>query len=143
MKSFKEINEVIEVPGIKKAQERVGNAIIDGITLTAQLHAWHLTAPRRSTHEVLGSFYQELQEKVDVLAETFKAVGGDISNLIDEYDIDFSFEWEDIQDEIEGYRYDVGQAISLTKSTDLQSVNTALIDIQGLIDRNLYRLDLV
>jgi len=125
-----------EVQGINDTG--IGPLIINSIGLISQLHTWHLLAKTHSRHSALGSFYEELQEEVDSLAEKFIAQGGKLQNM--NYTINVNYKPSTVVKKSQDYRNTVTEII--TDGPELSSMVDSLIKIQDIIDRNLYKFNL-
>lgn len=116
----------------------IGYVIPYSLHMVSQVHLWHLLCPDGQKHMALGLLYEGIQEKVDGLAEKFIAQGGILLNV----DVNLStiYTVGDVIDGLQRYRELIEN--SMTTRTDMASINDGLIDLQEVIDENLFKFQL-
>ena len=131
MNSLEEAIEGINDTGI-------GYVISYSMFMIAQTHIWHLLCKSGQKHVALKNFYDELQDEVDELAERFIAQGGILSdveaNLVARYD-DF-----EIVSAFNSYREMVTSCVE--SRPEMASIVDGIVDLQEIIDSNLYKFNL-
>ena len=129
-----ELDEAIE--GINNTG--IGYVISYSMFMIAQTHIWHLLCKSGQKHVALKNFYDELQDEVDELAERFIAQGGILSdveaNLVARYD-DF-----EIVSAFNSYREMVTSCVE--SRPEMASIVDGIVDLQEVIDSNLYKFNL-
>lgn len=141
MKTFQEyMNESIDVAGAKNSTTAIKDVISKCLIATVGIHLEHWKTFNEARHEALGEFYTNLNEQLDSLAEIALGIGIDLRS-------DFSFTHtfttqEDFVSFLTVLRDSINQALNMTSTTELQSVNDCLISIQKSIDTLAYKLDL-
>lgn len=116
----------------------IGHLITYTLHMVSQIHIWHLLCPSGQKHTALGDLYNALNDEVDVLAERFIAQGGSLeainASLIPFYDE------STVRMQLDVYRSMV--TACMTDRLDMASINDAVIDLQEIIDSNLYKFNL-
>ena len=116
----------------------LGYIIPTYIMSVAQFHVWHLLCPNGQKHAALKLIYTELQDELDKLAEKFIAQGGKIETISES--LIAMYTDDDVIAKIQQIRDLTTTAIS--KNSDMAGIVDSLIDIQEIIDSNLYKFNL-
>jgi hypothetical protein len=142
MKTFHQyMTESIDVAGAKNSTNVIKDVISKCLITTVGIHLEHWKTFNEARHEALGEFYINLNEQLDSLAEIALGIGIDLRS-------DFAFTHtfttqEDFIDFLPGLRDRVNQALNVTSTTELQSINDCLVAIQKSIDTLAYKLELL
>lgn len=140
MKSFEQyLKESISVEGIEATG--VQSVIRSGLELVAQFHIYHWLTKSYAQHNALGSFYSSLEDNIDTLAENYIALGGVLSGDCTLF-TKMNYNIVDVINNLTSYRALISDALSYTSGSSMLSLNDCLIDIQRLIDKTIYLLEL-
>lgn len=116
----------------------IGHLVTYTLHMVSQIHIWHLLCPSGQKHTALGDLYNALNDEADVLAERFIAQGGALevinASLVPFYDE------STVRMQLDVYRSMV--TASMTDRPDMAAINDAVIDLQEIIDSNLYKFNL-
>ena len=116
----------------------IGRLVTYTLHMVSQIHIWPLLCPSGQKHTALGDLYNSLNYEADVLAERFIAQGGELevinASLVPFYDE------TTVRNELDLYRTMV--TASMTDRPDMAAINDAVIDLQEIIDSNLYKFNL-
>lgn len=134
------MTESIDVAGAKNSTVAIKDVLSKCLIATVGIHLEHWRTFNEARHTALGEFYTSLNEQLDSLAEISLGIGIDLRS-------DFSFSHmftpqEDFVSFLTILRDSVNQALNMTSTTELQSVNDCLITIQKSIDTLAYKLEL-
>ena len=116
----------------------LGYIIPTYIMAVAQFHVWHLLCPNGQKHTALKLMYTELQDELDKLAEKFIAQGGKLETINES--LMAMYADADVISKIQQIRDLTTSAIS--KNSDMAGIVDSLVDIQEIIDSNLYKFNL-
>jgi len=141
MKSFQQyISESIDVPGAVNAEAAIKVVISKCLIATVGIHLEHWKTFNEARHEALGEFYTAINEQLDSLAEMSMGIGINLrSNFV--FGHQFTTE-EDFVSVLANIRSSIVDALNITSTTELQSINDCLVTIQQSIDTLAYKLDL-
>ena len=134
------MTESIDVAGAKTSTVAIKDVISKCLIATVGIHLEHWKTHNEARHVALGDFYTALNEQLDSLAEIALGIGIDLRS-------DFAFTHtfttqEDFIGFLPELRDSVNQALNVTSTTELQSINDCLITIQKSIDTLAYKLEL-
>lgn len=140
MKTFEQyLNESVSIAGIEATN--IQAVIKIGLETVAQFHIYHWLTKSYAQHNALSAFYSGLEDAIDALAENYVAVGG----LLDGEAVLYTrmkFNIGDVVNDLQRFRAVLSDSLAMTGSPEMLSLNDCVIDIQRLVDKTIYQLDL-
>lgn len=131
------VNESIQ----KINENSIGYVIVRTLALISQVHMWHFLIKSGQKHLALGEYYNELQDKVDGLAEKFVVLGGSLIEY--NYTIRPYTSEEIILNEVIDFRaYVVTQIELLKDDSELAGIYDSLVDLQEITDSFAFKFNL-
>lgn len=140
MKSFEQyLKESVSINGIEATN--IQAVIKIGLEMVAQFHIYHWLTKSYAQHNALGAFYSGLEDAIDALAENYVAVGGLLDGEATLY-TRMKFNVGDVVNDLQRFRAVLSDSLAMTGSPEMLSLNDCVIDIQRLVDKTIYQLDL-
>lgn len=136
-----ETREATKISESVDSESGIGFVVVKTLAISTQVHIWHLLAKIGQKHTALGSFYDELNIKVDGLAEKFIATGG----VLPDFSYNFSNVYSDVDIviAIRAYRDEITVSIDYIKDiSDKMSILDGLTDLMASIDNFIYQFNL-
>ena len=141
MIQFKQFKEsLITVQGVNE-DNNLETLIPEVMNVISQIHVWHLVCPSGQKHTALGEFYDEMQDGVDELAETYIAIGGEIETTIP-FTASVDYSESAIIKYVKTFRERISECVDSTEGPEFKSLQDKVIDLQEMIDTFLFRFNL-